>query len=167
MKSIFKSLLAVFVVGAAFALKADPAMDSILYWMLDDSKVADGTKYLKIKWEEGDSSGYLVNANFGASNGETKFYPDFALGQFAQIGSTMLNDQYKFIVELYAEVGSDPLSTLTGVYGSALVGSVGTDIFSLKVDPVNLGAAVPEPTSGMLALLGFGLLALRRKQKKA
>lgn len=166
MKTVFKSILAMLAMGVVSVATADPAMDSILYWMLDDSKVAAGTEYLTIKWEGGDSFGYLVNANYGATDGETKFYPDFTVGQYAQIGSTMLNDQYKFIVELFADGGSDPLASYTG-YGNMLAGSVGSDMFAITSDPVNLGSAVPEPTSGMLALLGFGLLALRRKQKKA
>lgn len=166
MKTVFKSMLAMFAMGVVSVAAADPAMDSILYWMLDDSKVAAGTGYLTIKWEGEGSAGWLVNANFGASDGETKFYPDFTVGQYAQIGSTMLNDQYKFIVELFADGDSDPLASYTG-YGNMLAGSVGSDMFAITSDPVNLGSAVPEPTSGMLALLGFGLLALRRKQKKA
>lgn len=166
MKTVFKSVLAMFAMGVVSVAAADPTMDSILYWMLDDSKVAAGTEYLTIKWEGGDSSGYLVNANYGATDGQVNFYPDFTVGQYAQIGSTMLNDQYKFIVELFADGGSNLLATYTG-YGNMLAGSVGSDIFAITSDPVNLGSAVPEPTSGMLALLGFGLLALRRKQKKA
>lgn len=164
MKSFFKSLLALVAVGMMSAACADPTMDSYLYWMLDDTSVVEGTTYAKIKWLDNESGdGYLVNANYGAKAGEENFYPDFTLGQYAQIGSTMLNDNYRFIVELYNDDGK--LSSLNAVLGSWIKGSTGSDVLSITGNAANM--AVPEPTSGMLALLGFGLMALRRKQKKA
>jgi len=164
MKSFMKSL--VLAAGFALVFSAQAVTDSYLYWMVSEDYnewaafAGKNATYAKVKWDNGEKNGYLVNAYDTSS---TQF-ENFTFGQYAAIGSEMLNDSYKFIAEIYNEGGYLGYSNF--ITGSQLAanGSTGTSVYGITGQTT---FTIPEPTSGMLALLGFGLLALRRKQKKA
>lgn len=140
--------------------------DSYLYWLVGDAGPYAGADYAKIAFttDDGATATYLVNGNPGAAVGQENFY-NFMVEQYALIGSTELGSSYKFFVELYSDTDGKLGVTQMLAY-DAIKNAIGPDFLSIT-DQAKFSAAIPEPTSGMLALLGFGLLALRRKQKKA
>lgn len=82
--------------------------------------------------------------------------------------------EYSFIVEL-GNIDSDDNWTTVATSAAASYSSLGTYIHEkFDVAPSSLAAwtptqftIAPEPSSGLLALMGFAILALRRKQKGA
>lgn len=171
MKINLKSLFILLAFVAAFSTQVNAGY---IHWMIDEGSVASDTSYAMLK-VQGPSGGpsYLVNYNQGAASGELKYGPDKNLGwafapQFSQVMQSMLTSDYKFIIELY-DSSDRLLSTFAEYEGSLLAGGYygsgsgpdSTDIFVFE------NQNIPEPTSGMLMLFGLGLLALRRKQKKA
>lgn len=170
MKNIFKSLMLTAALAFGSAAFADGT--SYLYWMLSDTPANTPVEwtYAQVKVvgasdaESAESSVYLTSA---LNEGVTKFGKesnggyDYISRTLAMIGSEYLSDSYKFIVELYGD-GSDPLAYSAAINGgsilasSSAMGVTGSNTFG--------SVHVPEPTSGLLALLGFGMLALRRRK---
>lgn len=139
--------------------------DSYLYWLVGDAGPYTSADYAKIAYttDDGATVTYLVNGNPGSVGGK-EFY-NFMLDQYALIGSTELGSSYKFFVELYSDTDGKLGVTQMLAY-DAIKNAIGPDFLSIT-DQAKFSAAIPEPTSGLLALLGFGMLALRRKQRKA
>ena len=165
MKMLVKSLLCVTVAMIMASVQAD-----YLYWLVDESIAGADFCYAKIKWSNGTSGGYLVNANDGAADGATIFEPDVTWGnQWAQIGSHMLNSDYKFVVELYSDANCNSLfAVLDEVYGNGFGDTTASGQFGIWDPYVFTGSSsIPEPSGGALTLLGLGLFALRRKRKIA
>lgn len=167
MKNIFKSLLltAALVFGASAY-----AADSYLYWMLQDTQkdTPAAWTYAMVKVigasedRSAKAAAYLTSYDYA---GVQKFGKesdgtyDYISSTLAMIGSEYLNNSYKFIVELYN--GNELAAYSSAIMGDKIV--AGSSVEGLT-DNAFGGLQVPEPTSGMLALLGFGLLALRRKR---
>ena len=80
--------------------------------------------------------------------------------------------EYSFIVEL-GNIDSSDNWTTVATSAAATYSSLGTYIHEkFDINPSSLAAwtpteftIAPEPSSGLLALMGFAILALRRKQK--
>lgn len=162
MKKMIKFL---FLIAAMTCIGSANA-DNYLYWMVSDVGPYTGASYAKIAFttDDGVNSTYLYNGNPGASENQVNFY-SFMLDQYALIGSVELGANYKFFVELYSSTDTKLGVTQMLAYND-IKNAIGPDALSIT-DQAKFGVAIPEPTSGLLALLGFGLLALRRKQKKA
>jgi len=159
-------------VAAAMLLSATAMADSsYLYWMSSGTSLyGDSWSYAKVAYTTDD--GATVNY-LGAATGGDQFAEDLRFGNDfysmqVSIGSLTLGNSYKFALELY-DSGNNLVSS-SALFGDGWkaydAGYIGGGSFSAK-EAAFAFYQVPEPTSGLLATLGFGLLALRRKQKKA
>lgn len=182
-----KKLLLIAVLTLASSVFAD---DQYLYWMMPDGITVEGTKaayasigimdnasgqntgYLGLYQDSATGPSYLGTDTYDLSGGVAALYAGGADGQggidgrFA--GSSfyieLLNDSGTFLgrseqLLSYSDV-SKYLATLGGTGSGAAAGPWGTSTsFTTQ--------AIPEPTSGLLLLLGVAGLALRRKNKKA
>ena len=166
MKKIIKSFaVAATMLLSASVLAEDPT-PSYMYWMTEylyTPVAGQAWEYAKVKYSGDSDSGFL-----GAAEGGDKFGRNLLIGQdfYAMqvaIGSVTLGESYKFALELFNSNG-DAIGISQWIdYDPGYIGSKSMSAKEAKFS----GFLIPEPTSGLLAMLGFGLLALRRKQKKA
>ena len=175
MKKLIVSALAALSFGALSAADTD----QYLWWMIDDKvKITnfDGTEgsldglTAKIAVDGGTTYLNLYDNSYdGVSFGKAVAATDVKdFDIFAGIGDYGYANS--FIVELWNETTNTKEFTSEQMSYSALsayIGSMkGMDTPS-SVYSVKSFTAVPEPTSGLLLLLGVAGLALRRKNKKA
>ena len=178
MKVSVKSILLILAVTALSL--SGRAEDQFLYWMISDSP-AFGTARIRVANPIPGSDGLLTMVDINDPDNPDYWFtevpsdesdrtrssgaPDF--GYWAKISTDEAHDfsAYKFIVEVFTD-------------GGALIGRsdmVDYNTLSGYVKPVNPQAGdvafsawniqtVPEPTSGLLTLLGFAALALRRRK---
>jgi len=122
-------------------------------WGAGEEKV-----YLQVQVDGGGSADYVDSVPSGYY---TEAGPSKAL-----IADEYKADGYAFYIETYAGDGTDPIwgfdeATALGYTALLQQGHIYTDTTAAQdVTPWN----IPEPTSGMLMLLGFASLCLRRKQ---
>ena len=166
-----KKLLVLSLLSIAFNAMAE---DYFLYWMvgedakLDTGSFLDTKYYAKVKVDgASDYLGFYTSPDAASPYGYvytvdlTDSMPTFA-GKFSTTPSS-------FIVELYNDQNCAENSWVgqaTLAYDSAYITTPGMGNPS-SFATVSSFTAVPEPTSGMLLLLGVAGLALRRKNKKA
>ena len=111
--------------------------------------------------EFGDGSGYW---GAGVPTGNQSPSGDYSAG----------TPEYSFIVEL-GNIDSSDNWTTVATSAAATYSSLGDYIHeTFDINPGQIAVwapstftAVPEPSSGLLALMGFAILALRRKRKEA
>ena len=171
-----KLVLAAFVALSGSYLMAE---DQYLMWMLGDTLSLDGETYTlkendSVRIAVADASGAATTTylNLYGNPGETTFgqSTDAADAQiFSVLAGVTDYSNSSFVFELIN--GSD----VVGQSGSVSYGALSSYISDMKFAhgsatgtySVSSFSAVPEPTSGLLLLLGVAGLALRRKNKKA
>ena len=147
-------------VFAAVLALAGLANANALYWMVDTS-AADAV--YKEAW---DSAGLYVVKTDG-----DVFLDGLVAGAAPTLtdlngyGST----EYSFYVELYSSAGESVYKTKAVTYDSLLssgyISTTGVLAPSVLGMSAWNGASVPEPTSGVLLLVGGAMLALRRRRR--
>ncbi len=114
--------------------------------------------YLMVRAEG--SSTYLQNTVGSGSTSSTGVGSSLFGGPIAATVTDANWAENNFIFELYN--GQNEMVYYTTAAGSDLAQF--TDWSSMKVYTVSNFTAVPEPTSGLLLMVGVGLLALRRRR---
>ena len=164
-----KALLLVSLLGSMVAL-ADA--DSYLYWMITSN---DSFEYAKIRAAnnpDNDTDNYLTIYNAGL----TALTPDstkatyeqvsdaaaYGVGLYAAFDSSSL--PASFIVELYNAEGNFISQSVISSYQDYIYGG------GMGVPPSAFAEAssfaIPEPSSGLLMLVGCAVLGLRRRRQK-
>ena len=153
----------------ALALGAQAA-SSYLYWMLEEptsmsfvyARVLgvskDGeTSYLTIAEPGGGENAFVFNQNV----------PDLGNALSGQYYSLIPeNASWKnFYVELYNWENAVVGVSQSAAYADLVEKFIYSDMGTAGVgSPYHFTAAIPEPSGGLLVLIGFGLMALRRKR---
>lgn len=166
-----KKLFVLALLSVAFNAMAE---DQYLYWMVADgatvgSQALSGTYYAKVRTADDTNPTYLnfyASPESGADYGQVATIDtNFNMPTFAKMPSL----ETSFWVELYNSATVFDKSTWVGLaeltWNENNVTSGGMTIANYAT--VSGFKAAPEPTSGMLLLLGVAGLALRRKNKKA
>jgi len=167
-----KSIVAALVFSAAFAVSAD-----VLYWMVGDS-IADTAK-------QGDSNNFAAlyvsgggvdpdpTALMTVTGGQVynMYDPEGGTTAFSYSGiDAFSSGDYKFYVEILADgdyKGSQtPKMSYTDLASYILAGTGQPTSTMLAGFGSNATYNVPEPTSGLLFLIGGMLLGLKRRRQQ-
>ena len=159
MKSISK-----FAVAAAVMLFASAASAGTLYWQVDDNSGVGAELWAvdttKSEGDEGYKTSFtdgLIDAPTGIMQADITNYTD---------------DKYLFFVELYNYANDTSTEGYKWGYGdlvsSGYVAFGATDFPTVSANAAAHSnfANVPEPSSGLLLLVGGAMLALRRRRQK-
>ena len=155
MKSISKV-----VVAAAAVLFASAASAGTLYWQVNDDIPDTGAEL----WVRDTSTGTDVSLSDGLTDTPTGI-------QQADI-TDYTGDQYLFFVELYNYSTGTSTEGYKWGYGDLVSsGYVAADFRDSATAYANAAAHsnfanAPEPSSGLLLLMGGAMLALRRRRQK-
>ena len=166
MKNIQK--LAVLIL-AAFALTSAKA--SVLYWQVEPGTTSDSFQYALLKATNGTDPAVTV-AGAEAQGTAPNQYVSLQNTELGQYG----NDGYSFFVEMANYNGGEWQTVATGQTisytdlvssGYVATGAVDANGAATAASSFNMGAnAIPEPSSGLLLLIGGAMLALRRRRQK-
>lgn len=164
-KLLFTSL----IFAIALVAKAD-----VLYWMVEDGQ-ASGTNdsagyyaYLKASTEVDGSGATAVDMRTAEAVADAAEYPGDKFGYTVVAPYGGSNPEYYFFIELANGAKTDPMS-YTALKNAGYVYTGGTQLPS-SLSPTGFGQAagsfnVPEPTSGLLFVIGGMLLGLKRKRQ--
>lgn len=160
-----KAFLAMAILGATVA----SAADSYLYWMVGDG--APAYSYARVRDTSGDTA-YLTLYDSGfESLGDSATLADITSAK--EWGDSLLarlpttDSSKSYVVELYND--SDKFVAQSAVISGAQIANY---ISSGGMSMPAAGAwsassfAIPEPSSGLLMLVGCAVLGLRRRRQK-
>jgi len=182
-----KTIIGVLLALGTLALQAD---DSYIYWLQDTATGSGvdvgGTYTARLVAFEGTSEwvygggtyltlykageGGTPNVSTGYASSQVNLLDGGNTPRYANITAATGSSGWTYFIELFNEQGSifarssEGLSSANAsayVYTSNTGMSVPANGFSA---PTFVAASVPEPTSGLMLLIGSALLALRRKR---
>lgn len=164
------------LLAAAGLLAMVASADSYLYWMVDEETIGDYTWNsarifaVDSSWDKAPAGGFenYSGWDIGDSVGTSVSSSSATFeGAYALIGSEYLSDAYSYYIELYND--DVAVAHSSGLSYSAARFWTGSDFDTSSGWTASsfTAGAVPEPTSGMLMLLGGALLGLRRRRRAA
>ncbi len=111
-------------------------------------------------------SGYVKSANSNALGGGLNMTSGTSFAPGTDVYSAILyinNEEGGYMASFGHTTASTAKITIAdmGVYNGGSYGGT----HGAAIDNSNWGSAIPEPSSGLLLLVGAGMLALRRKRK--
>lgn len=170
MKKLVLSALCALGCAALFAANPD---DSLLYWMIGNNPSIYGggsvSDYSVRVGASGMTDPLFLYGEPGYSAAEQPINASLAQGIGLYAGVGELDPSAAIFVELYNGEGGQ----YGGIANIGTVGSLASYItagsgMADQIDPKVISSfVIPEPTSGLLMLLGVAALSLRRKVKKA
>ena len=165
-----------FLLAALLGVTGAFAADSYLYWMIDTEDAAryaydtvrisadGGTTYLTI-YDSNFGSPYKVGGEGGVTKTQVTTADDWGYGFYASLAGVSL-ETASFVVELYND------SSFLARNYSASSGEIAGYIYSGGISgtsptlPWTAGSFdIPEPSSGLLLLVGCAVLGLRRRRQ--
>ena len=156
-------------VGSSFA-----DVDSYLYYMLDSgltyselagpslagkAVLVDEDSYAKVSTDGGETYLTLYSASGGSTGQDMLTY-----GNTGRVGFSSTPSFTSFLFEVYDGVTHDRLGWTTLAYDKASDFIYDTPTKSSATSVFHVTQLIPEPTSGLLLLLGAAGLALRRRR---
>ena len=164
MKNVFKVAAVAFAALVAVTAKADA-----LYWQVDEGSTTESFQYAILNVTDGTTATRLAGASAeGTAPNQYVSLQNTDISSYASSG-------YSFFVEL-ANYNNGSWEVVTSgtpvIYDNLVSGGYVATSFQQGLNisrGYNLGAgaaAVPEPTSGLLLLIGGAMLALRRRRQK-
>ena len=169
MKNLFKSLVA----GTALVLVSS-ASAGTLYWqaVAESAEQNFDTAFLIVS----DKEGNVINSSLADADAIEGSSPSRTAVTQAHLDGYE-SDAYLFYVEMCNyNSGSDSYDVVATGYkygygdlvsqGYVATGAVTSIAAQAAAEAGNLGSAVPEPSSGLLLVIGGAMLALRRRRQK-
>ncbi len=162
-----KLLTAAFAVATAFGLQA-----GTLYWQINNNPNNDQYAAVAVMNGDGDLVGYanILDGDGGDVIGNIVSASD-AMSEVQYADISGYNSDYTFVVEMLSADGSAwergwTSGTPMTYEQLSLAGYVSEGGISAgSVNSWTSSVTIPEPTSGLLLLVGGSLLALRRKRR--
>lgn len=167
-----KTIKMLAILTIAFAASAASAIDSYLYWMVDGAKNQYNNQtinfdYATIKADNSDSFLNLYSPNDTTSDFQglvSTGYPDASTSSTGEAYAAFTGNVTTFLVELWMENGTR-VGWQNYNYSTLLAdGNIGGS-GSAATGPLAVSSVVPEPTSGLMMLLGLAALALKRRKQ--
>ena len=160
------------------------AEDSYMYWMIDDYLTLDGNKLdvgsgsysAKVAAYSGDPSmsspEYMIlafAANDGSMStvGQSVNFGSDGIAFYSAFSNNFTGDDWNYYVEIYSAdnlIGrSDEHTTYANAQTARYIRSANL-VPNIFMTVSSFSSPVPEPTSGLLMLIGSAALALRRRK---
>ncbi len=167
------NLIKTFVIFAAMASLSARADVQALYWQVTEASNVNGVKFTAAALGVIDGSGNISYLHNGSANGNQWVAASSVGGLSTQEAAAILDQDYSgwsFFIELQNYDANTSTWYTSGRSESYTYTQVQSHIFSpsgvLSSAPLAWTPTVnvPEPTSGVLMLLGGALLALRRRR---
>lgn len=158
-----KTTTFIFAVLSALAVQAD-----YLYWMVDTDTAADfSSQYTAVRLTDGSN---VYDSYTGITHSDIVAYQGSGYYFTAENLSPAFSDSTSYFVELYN--GGTTVATSSAITGADLRSMMAYYSGGMSIGaatPASFGgftSAVPEPTSGLLFLVGGMLLGLKRRRQQ-